>query len=438
MKILVIGLTSSSLGGMEFHNLGNYVIIEPFIEALRMEFPDADIATSIQMSDAFCRKNGITSLRDKRFWSYGSHTAARTVADIFRVCFWKMLQAIGLHPDALIRGSALLSELEQADLVIDFSGDLYGDNAAYNNFLESNARLIFSMLLNKPTVMLIGSPGPFTSMWRLLIARKIMGRLDLVTLREPVSQELLTFVGIKGDHIVSAACPSVLFRKDESKQAQQALEYEKLSPRSKPTVGLILCGWNMREGPYNKWPRADEEYEPFVKLIDHCITELGLRVCLMSHQNATDHALNLTRGNDHRIIDQLMSIFDKRYTEDQLFALKGLYTAASSKTIIGQLDMLISGRIHGAVQGLSQAVPTAIIDYGHEPKAHKLKGFARMYGVEEYLCNPLDAGHMIALVDRLWTNRASVRQMLLTRIPQVVDSAKENFTLTRMAYEKNR
>jgi polysaccharide pyruvyl transferase WcaK-like protein len=38
--------------------------------------------------------------------------------------------------------------------------------------------------------------------------------------------------------------------------------------------------------------------------------------------------------------------------------------------------MLVSGRVHG----LSQHVPTVIIDY--EPKAHKIMGFAK---VEEYV-----------------------------------------------------
>jgi len=292
------------------------------------------------------------------------------------------------------------------------------------------------MFLNKPTVMLIGSPGPFRKIWRLILAKMIMKRLDLITTREPVSAEFLEYIGIKGDNVVSTACPSVLFKRDESKKAHEILEYEKIIPKHKPTAGLIICGWNMRKGPYNKWPREDEEYEPFIKLIDHLINNLGLRVCLMSHQNGTDKDFNLIRGNDHRIIDQLINIICDKYGEDKFFTLKGLYGASMSKTIIGQFDMLISGRIHGAVQGLTQAIPTAIIDYGHKPRAHKLKGFASLYDVEEYVCNPTDASNMIMIADKLWTERKSVSQRLSMRIPQVADLARKNFTLTRMIYEK--
>jgi len=436
MKIFITGLTSSTLGGMEFHNLGNYVIMEPFIEELNREFPQAEIATSIQMSDSFCKRYRIISLRNKRFWSYGYHTAVSTAFDILRALFWKTLKAVDLEFKWLLQSSALLSELDKADLVIDFSGDIYGDNASYPKFLESNARLMLAILLDKPTVMLIGSPGPFRKTWRLLIAKKVMGKLDLMTNREPVSTQLLEYIGIKGAHIVSTACPSVLFRKDESEKAHEVLEYENLLPKPGPTAGLIICGWNMKEGPSNKWPRRDEEYEPFIRLIDHLINNLGLRVCLMSHQNSTDKDLNLIQGNDHRMIGQLMSIVGSKYNEDRLFTLKGLYNASMSKTIIGQFDMLLSGRIHGAVQGLSQAIPTAIIDYGHEPKAHKLKGFAKLYGIDEYVCDPADADSMIAISDKLWSERKSIIRHLQMRIPQIIGLARKNFALTRMVYEK--
>lgn len=434
--IFLMGLTSTSLGGMEYHNLGNYIIMEPFIEELHREFSQAEIATSIQMSDSFCHKYHVLSIRNKRFWTYGYYTASRTAIDILKVLCWKVLKVAHVDFKKLLRSSALLSELDKADFVIDFSGDIYGDNAPYRNFIESNARLIFAMILNKTTAMLIGSPGPFTKTWRLLLAKAVMSKLDLITNRESVSTDFLEFIGIRGAHVVSAACPSVLFKKDESQHARAVLAYETLTPKVRPTVGLVVCGWNMLEGPHNKWPRRNDEYEPFIRLIDHLIDNLGLRVCVMSHQNSTDGKFNLTRGSDHRLIEQLMSNADRRHGEDKLFTLKSLYTASMSKTIIGQFDMLMSGRIHGAVQGMSQAIPTAIIDYGHEPKAHKLRGFAKLYDVEDYVCDPTNADQMIIVASRLWENREAVRQKLQMKIPQVADLAMKNFSMLRLVYEQ--
>lgn len=429
MKILIIGLTSTALGGMEYGNLGNYAIMEPFIEQLKFFFPSAQIKTSIQMSDSFCKKLDIKSLRNKRFWSYGYYTASRTLADIFKVVLCKILAIFKINASFLLKSSMLLRELYEADLVIDFSGDIYGENASWNRFLESNARLFFCRLLKKKTAMLIGSPGPFQTIWRQAIAKKTLKKIDLLTNREPISTMLLEYIGIKGNHIVTTACPSVLFEPEDSAFIRQSIEKEQLKTDGKPTVGLIICGWNMPKAPYNKWPRENAEYLNFIALIKHLIDDLGLRVCLMSHQNAVDQNFNLIKGNDHRIIDQLMSLLESDYGTDSLFTLKGLYTAAQSKSIIANFDILISGRIHGAVQGLSQFIPTMIIDYGHEPKAHKLRGFAKIYGVEDYICNPAEKENMIKVVDSLWEQRDSIRKHLSDRVPVVKAAAIKNFTL---------
>ena len=60
----------------------------------------------------------------------------------------------------------------------------------------------------------------------------------------------------------------------------------------------------------------------------------------------------------------------------------------ADKNYYQKLSMLVSGRIHGAVAALSQSVPTVIIDYGHEPKAHKLIGFAKVVGVQDFVADP--------------------------------------------------
>jgi colanic acid/amylovoran biosynthesis protein len=151
----------------------------------------------------------------------------------------------------------------------------------------------------------------------------------------------------------------------------------------------------------------------------------------MSHQNSTDENGNLVQGNDHRIINRLLELIGERYSPDQLFTLKGLYTAAQSKTIISKFDVLISGRIHGAVQGMSQCVPTGIIDYGHKPKAHKLRGFAKVYGIENYIADPLDVDAMKHMADALLENRQIVTEQLNEKVPEVKALALRNFELLK-------
>jgi len=433
MRIFIIGLTSGKLGGMEYHNLGNYAIMEPFIVYLKKTFPNAKIVTSIQMSAAFCKKFGIECKRELRFWSYRVLTAVTTLKDICCLSIWAILcYVFRVDVKSLVRNSSLLGEMYKADLVVDFSGDIFGDNANFRKFLEGCAELLFAKILGKPTAMLIGSPGPFKKWWRRTLARFVLNRLDLMTNSEPRSTELLRKIGVKEDKMFSTACPAFLFEPRSKNDVEPILKKENIvSYGARPLVGMILCGWNMPNPPYSKIPREESELQPFVDVIEHLVEKMNTRVLLMCHQNSTDEKANLVRGNDHAIIEQVMGLLKDRNYGDRIFTLKDCYDAAASKAIISCFDMLVSGRTHGAVGGLSQCVPTVIIDYGHEPKAHKLRGFARVAGVEEYLCDPRDAEDMIQRIELCWENREQIREKLKARMEKIKQQVELNFKLLK-------
>ncbi|WP_346434753.1 polysaccharide pyruvyl transferase family protein [uncultured Methanoculleus sp.] len=433
MKILILGLTSSKLGGMEYHNLGNYAIMEPLIVQLKDQFLESEILTSVQMSHEFCERFGITSLRDERFWTYGLETGIITAKDLVLVFAWATGRRI-FNKDLqwLIDKSKLLKEIYNSDLVIDFSGDMYGDNAGNLSFLEDNAKIVMSKILGKPVVLFIGSPGPFNSAWRRILAKNVLNRIDLITNRDPISTEILNELGVKNTPIYDTACPAFLFERRDDNEMAIILRSEGLLPKTKPLIGLIICGWNMAKPPFSKLPREEYELRPFVELIKHILDNSDAHILLMSHQNKTDDDGNLVKGNDHAIISQIFSILEEDGVDvNRVLMLQGLYDASTSKSIIGVCDVLISGRIHGAVAGLSQCIPTVIIDYGHEPKAHKLKGFARVTEMEEYICNPASSQDMIDKYERCWNNRKEIQSHLREHIPHVQSKAMSNFTLIK-------
>jgi colanic acid/amylovoran biosynthesis protein len=191
----------------------------------------------------------------------------------------------------------------------------------------------------------------------------------------------------------------------------------------------------MSEKPIEKLPREEKELYPFVELVRFMIDRLGLRVCVMSHENGLGKDGRLAAGHDHEIIDQLLALLKDQYGESQLFTLKGYYDALQTRQIIGGFDLLVSGRTHGAVQGLTQYIPTAIIDYGLGPKAHKLLGFARLVGIEEFLCDPRSSGSMIRSVAELWEKREYMRLHLARKIPEIQDQARSNVKLLREAID---
>lgn len=431
MKVLLIGQCTLHWGRMEFGNIGNYYIIEPFVRELHNTFPNVEISTTFQMSDRFCRDEKITVLPMNLY--YGFDETDLRIAE-------KELEIARKYDDTgeITESTPYIDAVLEADLIIDFSGDIWGDNADFlgkNRFLVGLYKDRVAQLLGKKTVMLAGSPGPFSSDKKLEFAKEVFSNFDLVTNREAYSREILEKFDFDLSNLYDLSCPAFLFEPKVDINLQEIAP--RLKEKKKPVVGFILCGWNFLRGPFDLWPRKDEEYEIFVDSIEKFLMKNDVEICLMSHSNGFvpgKEPFELIHGRDYPITKQLETILIKRGLAEKVFTLNGVYDAWTTKAIIANFDMLVSGRVHAAVSGLSQNVPTVIIDYGHEPKAHKLKGFANEAGMLRFVGEPSTPNDLLEKMQNCWDKKIEVRAELEANIPKVKNRARKNFELLKTLF----
>lgn len=421
--ILVTGMTSLRPFAMELENLGNFVIVEPFFRTLRRRFPEATIVTTLQLTESFARGANLRVVRDERLWGRSWKAVASAGTALLLAAARHLVGRLtGHRPAWLARLSPRLREIAGADMVLDFSGDMFGDNAhGWRHLFLGWTTPVLANLTDTPCYFVASSPGPFGTRLAAWAARNALPRYRIVSTREPISLELLRELGLRGDRYRSHACPSFGFQPLPATASFAAIAAREpaLKPGPKPLVGLILADLNMATPPLYRWPRDDADFAPFVDLVRFMVRELGVRVCVMSHQNSTGPDFELRPGPDHRVVARLVEMV----ALEDAFTLRHLYDASAMHRLIGGLEALVSGRIHGAVQGLSQRIPTAIIDYHLPPGAHKLEGFARLAGVERYLCDPAAPIGMREGVGRLWAERVEVRAHLEKRVPALVDDS---------------
>ena len=417
-QILIIGQCTLHWGRMEFGNIGNYYIARPMFQQLRRVFPEHVIATTMQFSDAFCEEFSIKTLPMELYYDFNStNNLENAIAEYESV----------LNSEADIN-SEYIEEVKASELVIDFSGDIWGENADFlgkDRFLTGCYKDMTAQKLTK-TVMLAGSPGPFSEQV-LEIAKKAYKGFDFVTNREPISTELLIEQGFDVTNTKNYACPSFLFEKGE--ESDESLQNLFSSCIGKKKVGFILCGWNFKKGPFDLWPRDNSEYKCFVKVLEQVIDNHDACIYLMSHANAFDippKPFLLKQGRDFPIAKQLFEILKNDGYADNVKLLDGVYSPEQTKAIISNFDVLISGRMHGAVAGLSQQIPTLIIDYGHEPKAHKLQGMAELIG-EDIIVDPNNFEEMIQKAELLIESHKDVERRLGTQIEVIKESARLQF-----------
>lgn len=425
MNILIIGQCTLHWGRMEFGNIGNFYIMEPFFRELYKVYPDATVKTTMQMSDRFQKDERVESIPMELYYGWNEKDLDIALAELASA---EIYSKTGTLP----KETPYIKEVLWADLVIDFSGDIWGDNADFlgaDRFLIGLIKDRVPQLLGKKTVMLAGSPGPFKNQKVKEFAKEVYENFDLVTNREEISIGLMEKEGFNVSKTKSLACPAFMFEPAKGEKIDELIKKEGLNT-AKPKVGFILCGWNFTEGPFDKELREDSEFIQFAEAVEYISEKLGLDVYLMSHSNGfpiPPKKFELIHGRDYPIVKQLQKVIETRGIVKNVHSLDGVYDSWETKAILGHFDMLVSGRVHGAVGGLSQNVPTVIIDYGHEPKAHKIMGFAKVAGVEEYVADPAIKEDIINKINKCWNNRIQYREFLEKRIPEVQSDAQKNF-----------
>ena len=419
-RLFIMGQCTMHWGRMEFGNIGNYYIVKPMFQNLRRVFPDFEIVTSMQFSKEFCEQYNIEMIPMECFYDFNSEGN---------------LKAAQKEYDTLLGGgnpqTQYIDEVQKADLVIDFSGDIWGKNADFlgkDRFATGVYKDLSAQLL-KPTVMVAGSPGPFYHDDFLMTVKQAYKGFSWVTNREPVSKQLLITDGFDVTNSANYACPSFLF---EAASDSEVFEYidRKSFHTGKLNIGFMLCGWNFKRGPFDVWPRDNSEYDGFIELAENLIQQHGAQLFLISHSNGFDippAPFLLKHGRDYPIMQQFKKILDDRGYGSNVHLFDGVYSPEVTKGIISHFDILVSGRMHGAVAGLSQYIPTLILDYGHEPKAHKLRGFAEMCNIQDYIVDPNNAIGMIEKAHKCIENKEKISEILISSIPIVKRSGIKQF-----------
>lgn len=424
IKILLTGQCSLHKGRMEFGNIGNFYIMEPFVRYLHKTFPDAQISTTFQMSDSFCKRERVSCLPIDLYYDFDSSNNL-DVAEL------ELEISINYQKNKnLSKSTPYIDAVLNSDLVIDFSGDIWGENAnmiGRDRFFVGLIKNEVAQRLGVKTVMLAGSPGPFSDEKARLAALSVYANMDLVTNRDPVSTDLLNNTwGFDTSNTKTLACPAFLFNPSKNFKRPEIFSKEK------PVVGFIVCGWNFSRGPYNKENRSDVEFKDFADHINHLTKELKAQVCLISHSNGfdpEDSTFSLKHGVDFNLTKDLFSYLKKTNSSDNVILFKEVLSAWDTKALIGHLDMLVSGRIHGAVAGLSQSIPTVMFDYNHGPKTHKVQGFARVVELEEFVTKASDIDYTKTIISKCFNERVFYKNQLDRIIPKVKNLAEENFRL---------
>jgi len=389
------------------------------------------------MTEAFCTKERVTVVSMDLFFNWDDK-------DLSNALYELGIAEIFAKTGKMVSTTPYIELVNSCDLVVDFSGEMWGyhaDLVGRDRFLVGLIKDRIPQLLGISTVMLAGSQGRFPDSQIKEFAKEVFKNFQLIANREAETRKLLIEDGFDVSNLKDFACPSFLFEPKPDDEMQNIFEKERLNNSEGKKVGLVICGFNMLTEPYDKWPRENSEYNNFVDLVEYLIGQLDLSVYLMSHSNGFQLPPNfkLITGRDFPLAKQLYEIVMRRnkVNIEKLYLIEGPYNPWETKAIIKQFDMFVAGRLHASVAAISQSVPTVVIMHGHKQKSHKTIGFYDIVGLPECVAYPHTAANLIDRVNYCWENRTEIRKHLDKRIPEVKQLARNSFDALVDVVKKN-
>jgi colanic acid/amylovoran biosynthesis protein len=416
------------MGRIEYGNIGNYYIVEVTIKELHRVFPDAEIVTTFQMTEEFSLREKVTVLPLEMYYTWSDNDLDNALNEL-------AIANLYSETGAIVKTTPYIDEIRKCDWVCDFSGEMWGDHAepvGTNRFLVNLIKMRVAQLFNVKTVLLAGSQGPFVLTEAVKpFAQLVYKNFTKVLNREAASIELLEKNGFDVSKSLSFTDPAFLFEPTNQDSIKEILKTDNILDKDKKTIGFVLCGFNMLEGPYDKEPRREDEFVQFAELVEYIVNELGARVFFMSHQNGfeIEPSFKFINGRDYPYAKSLHEILIKRNLVDpeMVICAKGPYSPKETKAIIKNFDMFVSGRIHAFVAAVSQCVPTVIINRGFGGVSHRNIGFAKSVGMETFVSSPSSVDDMKAKVKLCWEQKDLLKKQLEENIVEVKNRAHDLF-----------
>jgi len=403
-----------------WYEKGDAAIAISMFYALRKHIPDADItllSSTPEVDAQKYKKYSVKVLRSLLMPSPIDNSpklvkGVRLMAKMIKYSLWSKLKFPVNSGEKRI-----LDAYVNADIVLSCGGGFlggYGIRASLLSFFRLY-EIYFAKLLSKPVIIYAQSIDQFGNALALSVAKFVLNRVDLITLRERISMDYLKSLAIKPKVILTADA-AFLLKSISTEESLKLLAEENVHPCQQPLVGITARHW--------KFPRYGDgkvRFENYLEVIANTIEYLT------SNMNATVvlfAQVTYPPGDDDRIVSN--EIASRVENKANIRLLTKDYTPGELKGIIGQMDLFIGTRMHSNIFALSMVVPAIAISY-----KKKTDGIMNMLGMTEYVLDManLRLNDIIHLIQLAQHNRQSIRSSLRSRIREAQRQALYNALL---------
>ena len=287
-------------------------------------------------------------------------------------------------------------EVESLDLFILGGGGILYDAEAKTYLRE----LAIAQQKGIPTMTYAMGVGPLNDATAQKLVSSALRRVNVVTVRERSDRRLLEDIGVHRDIIVTAD-PALLLEPEPLPKG--ALEAEHVAGKRR------LVGISVRE-PGVAAPDIDEKFYHalLADAADFMIDRFDADVLFFPMEQ---------RMQD---VQQSHAVMARMLRPQRAHVLKGEYSAGQILSLMKYCDFAVGMRLHFLIFAALQKVPFVALPY-----SAKVSGLLDTLQLETPPIKLVNAGRLIAHIDRSWDQRNALKAKIKAALPSLKREARK-------------
>jgi len=288
--------------------------------------------------------------------------------------------------------------LRECDLLISGGGSLLQDATSFKSL--AYYLLVISLAKRyRRRIMLLGQGiGPLRRAISRRLTAKTLAGVDLITVRDPQSAELLREIGVRSPIEVTA---DPTFMLDPCAAEESSRLWSDLGlGEDDDVIAVSLRGW----------PERDIEQHA-IEALAEIVEKLPVKLLLVAMHSPGDELLA------KRTADSIGS-------PDRVAVQPGPWTGERLLGVIGRCRLMIGMRLHALIFAAAAGVPSLGIEY--DPKVEQ---FVKATGQQGISLAETASGRLAERATGAWNKRADLASNLVEVVPAMRKAAEENIRL---------
>lgn len=357
MKVLLSGYYG-------FGNVGDEAVLQAIIQGLRGQYPRIEITVLSAAPKLTAEFNQVRSV-------HRYHPLA---------VFWEMIKT---------------------DVLISGGGTLFQNVTSNRSLLYYLLLVYIAKLFQKKVIVFAQGFGPLNGVFYRRLTRRILNKVDLITLRDQESQDEIRNLGVKKPPIYVTADPTVILKLPPQDEGKRLLSLEGIS-FERPLLGIAVR--RIVKG------RDSELVKALAEAIDWLSESYNYATVFLLFECPDDMA------ETAKVISNL------RHKSNVVFRV---CRPDEMLAIISCFDLLIGMRLHALIFAAINNVP--ILGLSYDPKVE-----AFMKSIEQpcfKIDGDLNGRVLIEALDKIIKEKVFIRSFLKEKKKELFNKAKEAFQL---------